>query len=205
VKLADALAGVRTVFLDTAPVIYHVENNPAYQPLTDLIFQQVDDGTLEAVTSSITLAECLVKPFERGDTVLVERFRNVITAAGHTRFIGVDSVAEQAAELRARYNLALLDALQIAAALGASCDAFLTNDKGLKRVATLNVLVRRPGAMTVSQGAPISNPGPHSLSNFPLKRACSCRGFSRSAKAGRRKHAERSMPTMPCPFAVDLP
>jgi predicted nucleic acid-binding protein len=47
----------------------------------------------------------------------------------------------QAAELRARYKLSLIDALQIAAALGAGCDGFLTNDKDLKRVGTLNVLV----------------------------------------------------------------
>lgn len=38
-KAQIALAGVRRLFLDTAPVIYHVEGNPAYQPLTDIIFQ----------------------------------------------------------------------------------------------------------------------------------------------------------------------
>ena len=29
-KIADALCGVTHLFLDTAPVIYYVENNPAY-------------------------------------------------------------------------------------------------------------------------------------------------------------------------------
>jgi predicted nucleic acid-binding protein len=72
---------------------------------------------------------------------LVQQFRNVITVGVHTHYVGVDSVAEQAAELRARYNLSLTDAFQIAAALAAGCDAFLTNDAALKRVSKLTILM----------------------------------------------------------------
>lgn len=39
-NIQDALVGVRRLFLDTAPVIYHIEGNPAYQPLTDIIFSK---------------------------------------------------------------------------------------------------------------------------------------------------------------------
>jgi predicted nucleic acid-binding protein len=49
--------------------------------------------------------------------------------------------AEKAAELRARYNLSLLDAFQVAAAIAAGCDAFLTNDDALKRIPELNIVV----------------------------------------------------------------
>jgi predicted nucleic acid-binding protein len=72
---------------------------------------------------------------------LVRQFRDVIMAGVHTHYVGVDAVAESAAELRARYNLSLTDALQMAAALAAGCDAFLTNDTALKRVTELRVLV----------------------------------------------------------------
>jgi hypothetical protein len=44
--ITDALAGVRQVFLDTAPVIYHVEGTAAYQPLTDVVFQEIRNGLL---------------------------------------------------------------------------------------------------------------------------------------------------------------
>lgn len=94
----------------------------------------------EAVTSSVTLAECLVHPYRHGDLVLVQKFRNVITMGIHTQYTGVDASAEYAAELRARYNLTLTDAFQIAAALAAGCDAFLTNDTALKRVSELTIL-----------------------------------------------------------------
>jgi len=141
VKITEALASVRQLFLDTAPVIYHVEGHPAYQPLTDLVFQQIQGGVPEAVTSSVTLAECLVHPYRHGDMPLAQKFRNVITAGVHTRYVGVDAVAERAAELRAHYHLTLADAFQIAAALAAGCDAFLTNDTALKRVSELTILV----------------------------------------------------------------
>ncbi|MGI0035237.1 MAG: type II toxin-antitoxin system VapC family toxin [Nitrososphaera sp.] len=109
--------------------------------MTDLVFQQIQSGMPEAVTSPVTLAECLVHPYRRGDMPLAQKFRNVITAGVHTRYVGVDAVAERAAELRARYSLTLADAFQIAAALAAGCDAFLTNDVALKRVGELAILV----------------------------------------------------------------
>lgn len=140
-NITDALKGVQRLFLDTAPVIYHVEGVAAYRPLTDLIFQEICDGTFEAVTSSVTLAECLVHPYRHNDMALAQQFRDVITAGVHTRYVGVDNVAENAAELRARYNLSLTDAFQAASALAAGCEALLTNDAALKRVTELRVLV----------------------------------------------------------------
>jgi predicted nucleic acid-binding protein len=41
----------------------------------------------------------------------------------------------------AKYNLTLTDAIQAAAAMRAACDAFLTNDRDLRRVRELMVLV----------------------------------------------------------------
>lgn len=140
-SVADVLTGIQRLFLDTAPVIYHVEGVVAYQALTDVIFQAISNGTVEAVTSSVTLAECLVHPYRNSDLKLIERFRNVVTEGTHTSYVGVDSVAESAAQLRARYNLSLTDAFQVAAALASSCEAFLTNDSALKRVVELRVLV----------------------------------------------------------------
>jgi predicted nucleic acid-binding protein len=140
IKIAAALANVRELFLDTAPIIYHVEGNLAYQPLTDQVFQTIRAGTLSAVTSPITLSECLVHPYWRSDMALAQKFRNVITAGVNTRYVGVDAVAERAAEIRAHYNLKLADSFQVAAAIAAGCDAFLTNDTALKRVNGITIL-----------------------------------------------------------------
>jgi predicted nucleic acid-binding protein len=50
-------------------------------------------------------------------------------------------VAEQAADLRARYGLRTPDALQIATGLTAGYAALLTDDARLQRVTELRVLV----------------------------------------------------------------
>ena len=140
-RIADALAPASLLFLDTAPVIYHVEGVALYQPLTDFVFRCVTSGTIEVATSPITLAECLVHPLRKQDTALAQQFRRAITGGAHTRYASLDAAAESAALLRARYNLSLTDAFQIAAALVAGCDAFLTNDLDLKRVVELPILV----------------------------------------------------------------
>ncbi len=140
-KVSDALVGTRSVFLDTAPLIYHVERHPVYVARTRPIFQGIDAGSIQAVTSSISLVECLVLPLRRGDTALATRFRAAITSGVGTRMVGIDAVAEDAAELRATLNWGLADAFQVACALRAGVDAFITNDRMLLRAPRLRVLL----------------------------------------------------------------
>jgi len=61
-NISEHLQGVRQLFLDTAPVVYYVEKNPQYLDRVRAVFTQIDNGTLTAVTSPVTLAECLVGP-----------------------------------------------------------------------------------------------------------------------------------------------
>lgn len=140
-NVAEALAGVTRLFLDTAPVIYHVEGNATYRSRTRPIFRQLSVGNLLAVTSAMTLAECLVHPFRTRDAELAERFRRTITRGVNTRYVGVDAVVEGAAEIRARHGLRLADSFQVAAALAAGCDAFLTNDHDMKKVTEIRIIV----------------------------------------------------------------
>jgi predicted nucleic acid-binding protein len=142
VRFSEALAGVRRLFLDTAPVIYHVQPNPTFGPRAARFFQEIEAGGIEGVTSSITQAETLVIPIRSSDHTLVEQFRRTITAGVNTLYVGVDPIVEEAAALQARYRwLHLPDALQLAAAIAAHCEAFLTNDRDLKRVTEIRVLV----------------------------------------------------------------
>ncbi len=141
-KIPDALHGITSLFLDTAPIIYLVEKNPDYLDRIKDIFQRVDAGQLSVVTSPVTLAECLVYPFRLGLNQLCQDFIDVVVNGAGTTFISIEQqIGETAAKLRAKYNLKLPDSLQLAAALTANCDAFLTNDSQLKRVTELQVLV----------------------------------------------------------------
>jgi predicted nucleic acid-binding protein len=142
-NIEEALQGVNRLFLDTAPVIYGVERNPQYLGIVREIFHRIRDGTLIAVTSPITLAECLVNPYRLGQIQLQQDFIDVLVNGNNVRFVSISTptIALQAAQIRARYNLHLLDAFQLATALIAGCEAFLTNDIILRRVTELSVLV----------------------------------------------------------------
>lgn len=141
-KIAERLQTVTRVFLDSAPVIYYVEANPRYRPIVEVIFDRLDYGALTAVTSPVTLAECLVFPYRLGKSQTAQDFADLIVNGSNTVFALIEQeTAKKAADLRARYNLSLTDAFQVAVATASGCDAFLTNDIALKRVTELGVMV----------------------------------------------------------------
>ncbi len=59
-KLSVRLRNVQRIFLDTRPIIYFVEKNPIYLAKVQPVFTRIDSSMLTAVTSPITLSECLV-------------------------------------------------------------------------------------------------------------------------------------------------
>lgn len=141
-KVSERLDSIRQIFLDTAPVIYFVEKNPDFSEKVRSVFSRLDDGRLTAVVSPITLAECLVLPYKIPDREIAQIFSDLLVNNEGVLFYPIDEVvADKAADLRARYNLTLTDAFQIAIAIQAECDAFLTNDVDLKRVNEIPILV----------------------------------------------------------------
>ena len=141
-KLIDGLQGITRLFIDTAPLIYYVEQNRQYFSLVDVVFDLIIDGAIEAITSPITLSECLVMPYRQNRPDLEQQFIDVIVGGENTIFTSIDeSTGKQAAQIRSRYNVALPDALQIAVAINSRCEGFLTNDLQLKRVDELSILV----------------------------------------------------------------
>ena len=137
----DTLKG-QVVGLDTAPLIYYIETNPTYLSKVDLFFDALDRGEFTAVTSMITLLEVLVRPLKQGNTVLAQRYRDSLLNADHIMTYPLSqSIAEEAARLRAIHNLGTADAVQIATVVLAGASSFLTNDIRLHTVPSLNVLV----------------------------------------------------------------
>jgi predicted nucleic acid-binding protein len=96
---------------------------------------------MQGVVSPVTLAECVTLPIRLGQVELQQRFTDLLTATEGILLVNIDAViAQEAAELRIQYGLKLPDALQVATAIAAGCEAFLTNDVALKRVKELRVL-----------------------------------------------------------------
>ncbi len=61
------------VGLDTAPLIYFIEENPTYLPIVGRFFEAVDRGEFRVVTSVLTLTEVLVHPLRHGDHNLADQ------------------------------------------------------------------------------------------------------------------------------------
>ena len=60
------------VAVDTAPLIYLIEENPIYLSCVRPFFEAVDRGDLQVVTSTLTLTEVLVHPLRHGDGKLAD-------------------------------------------------------------------------------------------------------------------------------------
>jgi predicted nucleic acid-binding protein len=141
-RLDAALGGVTRLGLDTSPVIYLIERHPRYAALVATIFREMLDHGRRGVTSFITLTEVLVQPIRRMDAELANTYRRFLIYSDYLDVVPItESAAVLAAAMRASYGLKLPDALQLAVAREAGCEAFLTNDLTLRRVTELRILV----------------------------------------------------------------
>lgn len=131
----------KTVFLDTAPLIYFIEGHTAYQAALVNLFDFNDKGGFELLTTTITLLEVLVKSLREGNTAVAQQYRNALINAPHIAILDVSaSIAEVAARLRTTHNMKTPDSIQIAAALESGVDYFLTNDYMLKAITGISVV-----------------------------------------------------------------
>lgn len=132
----------KTVFFDTAPIIYFIEKNNRYHGAVKPIISMLDTRQAWGVTSTITLLEVLVHPFRGGDSELAEKYKNILlTSKGLVTCEISHEISERAAFLRAQYGLKTPDAIQLSTAIINKADYFLTNDPALKKVKLVNVVV----------------------------------------------------------------
>lgn len=124
----------KRVFIDTAPIIYYLENNAQYKELMKGFFLKCAERNIKIVTSTITIEEYLVFPYYSGKMELADNFKRFLKFMD-IEIIKIDSaIAEQGAKIRAKYrNFKAMDALQIATAIVGECDMFFTNDKQLRQ------------------------------------------------------------------------
>jgi hypothetical protein len=47
-RISDALIGVKRLYLDTAPLVYYVEENPIYVERMDAVIKAVENTPIQA-------------------------------------------------------------------------------------------------------------------------------------------------------------
>ena len=132
----------KIVGLDTAPLIYFIEQNHEYLKLVREFFRAMERGDFQVVTSTLTLTEVLVHPLRDGNTKLAQQYQDILLNQDHLTVFSISSIiAKLAAQLRATKNLKTPDAMQIATAIQNGAEFFLTNDSRLHDISTLQVLI----------------------------------------------------------------
>src|SRR5262249_9680277 len=97
-------------------------------------------GTIEVVSSELSLMEVLVGPLKSGNTILVTAFEQALLGTAMRLLPITQPILREAARLRAITKLRTPDALHAATAMHAGCVLFVTNDLGFRGVAGLPVV-----------------------------------------------------------------
>ena len=125
-------------YLDTAPVIYLVENIAPWESAMRAFLNQ---PAVVPQASVLTRMECRVQPMRTDAFELIADYESFFASLDGGLLDLHSGVFEKATELRARLNFKTPDALHLAAAIWHGCDVFLTNDRNLKRCSEIRVEV----------------------------------------------------------------
>ncbi|MFB5267565.1 type II toxin-antitoxin system VapC family toxin [Paenibacillus enshidis] len=133
--MSNSLHGNKKIALDTNLFIYVFEQHSEFGEKAKAILEQIEDGLVAAVASSVSLTEILVKPIREGNLTLEKQYKLLFSHFPNLTILPIDNmVAERAAYLRGKYNIKTPDALIVATALVANADLFITNDQRLEIV-----------------------------------------------------------------------
>jgi predicted nucleic acid-binding protein len=134
----DDLPEHALLLIDTAPIVYVIEDHPELAAIFRPVFERHEAGQVRFAVTTITLAEVLTGPLSVADEALAARYRATLKS---WFVVDLDSeIAEGAARLRATLKLKLGDAVQVASALAVNADALVTHDRDFSRLESLRVI-----------------------------------------------------------------
>jgi predicted nucleic acid-binding protein len=128
-------------YVDTNVVIAIIELPNALSAAQSSFIEEVDRGRNKAITSELTLAECLVKPMADRNADVIAAYLTFLDGRSELPVLPVSrAILLEAARLRAETGVKLPDAIHLATAYAANCDVFLTSDRRV-RVPANNIRV----------------------------------------------------------------
>jgi predicted nucleic acid-binding protein len=137
----NALPEGSLVAIDTAPLIYWLEEHPRWASAYAGLFEGIAAGRWRGLISTITLAEVVTGPLQQGREQLAERYEASLSDPANLTLVSLTpAIAMGAARLRARYRLRLADAVQLATALHSGAAALVSHDQAFAGCSDLPVL-----------------------------------------------------------------
>jgi predicted nucleic acid-binding protein len=123
---------VSRIFWDTNLFIYLIEDLGERGERTAQLAERMIERGDELCTSTLTLGEILIKPLERHDLALKDKYEEMLSS--RARLVPFDREAARFyAEIRQDRTIRPPDAIQLSCAAVARVDLFLTNDDRLSR------------------------------------------------------------------------
>jgi predicted nucleic acid-binding protein len=134
---------VMKLFLDACSIIYLIESQEQLGQKTRLLITEALKNKTQLVISRLSFLECRVLPLKTKDDELLSRYNNFFKLPSLEIIELTEDVINLATDLRANYSSSLRtpDAIQIACALKAHANQFLTNDKKLLAIQEIDVLL----------------------------------------------------------------
>ncbi|CEP67426.1 PIN domain [Moorella glycerini] len=131
-KIKEIITGHQVIALDTNCFIYMLQADPWALELKKELFNPLEKGEFQAVTSTLTLLELLVKPKSLGLEEVCEQYITTLKSYPNLQLIDFNlEMAVLGAEIRAKYRVRTPDAIQLASALASDATLFFTNDLSL--------------------------------------------------------------------------
>ncbi len=134
-----ALPDGALVLVDSAPLIYHFEDNAQFARRFVSLFEAAAAGRVCIAITTITLAEVLTGPYKHGRDALAKQMEAALMEYEIHPLSA--SIAIEAARLRQRYRLRLPDAIQLATALEINAFALVSHDRDFSSVQDIRILM----------------------------------------------------------------
>lgn len=140
--LLEKLTGASLVHIDARVLALHLlGDEAALSSQVDGVMEALKSGAIKAQTSSLSLYQILAEVYRSGKPGLAGEVAKALQVyTGLSMVPATPDVAVQAAEVRAQLGGRPERALQIATALVADAEVYLTTRSGLKRIAGMSVL-----------------------------------------------------------------
>jgi predicted nucleic acid-binding protein len=129
------------VYVDTSIVIYTVENHASYWQLLQPLWSKLRNREVQIFSSEVLIMETLTGPLRDNNQQLLQDYERFLFQSGMVLVPISQNLLKEAAQLRATTNLRTPDAIHVATALDTESTLFLTNDRRIRQIPNLSVIV----------------------------------------------------------------
>jgi predicted nucleic acid-binding protein len=127
------------IYLDSNIIIYRVEGEPALRASVRHLLRTFTREGARFFTSGMAVGECLIGAYKKSPSN-EGAFHSAFTNPDFVSVVDVTHpIIERAAVLGAQLNMKLVDSIHVATAEALECSVFLTNDRGIRALAGIEL------------------------------------------------------------------